>query len=158
MAKHTTLSPTLLKVLELARSKSSLTPTEINDHIGKGNYASKHVLYLKILGYEFDTAKDGRNVVSYSLVKEPDNSNELVAAVSSKSTKTPKLAVVKKAAPSEEVKVKNIETMKKVAAKFRNRKPVKTIEIDEEVERDSFSYSVDNDWDSIDGLDIRKLI
>lgn len=172
-----------------------VTPTEINDHIGKGNYASKHILYLKILGYDFTVTKSGQSVVSYTLIKVPDNHNDLIDAASNKKNKVkaPKAAKVAKPskpktvkAPATEkpltfgaahikvkkdkpaksvadIKAKNLETLKNVGAKFKAAKK-RVREFDDVTEQFgtsgevATSFSIDNDFDSVEGLDLSKLI
>jgi hypothetical protein len=181
------LSPTLLKVLEIAKLGVPVSPSQINDHIGKGNYAAKHVLYLKILGYDFSVAKSGRNVVSYTLIKEPANAAALVANATNKTSKakTPKAKTVKlstvikkvnkeftakkaaeSAAPAPvkakaakrgksvaDIKAANLAKLKAVGAKFKAEK----IEVLTE-EPAATSFSIDGDWDSFDGVDIKNLL
>lgn len=121
--KHTTLSPTLLKVLEITKIGVAVTPTEINDHVGKGNYASKFVLYLKILGYDFTVTKDGRTVTSYTLTKLAPNHEALVAAATSKgqpkvkAPKAPKAPKAKVSKMAKQVADDFYAGQKKVAAK-----------------------------------------
>ncbi len=172
--KHTTLSPTLLKVLEITKVGVPVSPSQINDYIGKGNYAAKHVLYLKILDYDFSVVKSGRNVVSYTLIKEPTNAAQLVAdakkrmskGVSTKiETAKPKTKAAKPKAvvDTAAIKAKNLETLKTVAAN--RKKAAKRVRVIDEVS-DTFGttgeidpyFSVDNDWDSIEGLDLSKLL
>ena len=187
-----TLSPTLIKVLEICKMNKAVTPTEINDYIGKGNYASKHVLYLRGHGYEFSVVKDGRNVASYTLIKVPADHEQLIAAAANKKNK---VKVVKAKAPKtiakvlglsktetkkiraevkaektvEEIKAKNLETMKKVAAKMAAKKAPKATkkkvrEYDDVTEQFGTSgevgtsFSVERDWDSVEGLDLSKLL
>lgn len=187
MAMHT-FTPTLRKVLEIAKIGVPVTPTQINDYIGKGNYASKHVLYLKMLGYDFDTTKDGRSVVSYTLTKVPDNHETLMNNAANKGSKT-KTAKVRKIAKTVNVIVpSNIDTavtgskvqvVPKVKApkKVANKKSVadikaanlaklkavgqrfKTEQVQVLTEAPaSTSFSIDNDWDSVEGLDLAKLV
>ncbi len=185
--KHSTLSPTLLKVLEIAKPGVPVSPSQINDHVGKGNYAAKHVLYLKILGYDFSVAKSGRNVVSYTLIKEPANAAALVTAAQSKGsgtkaktakTKTVKLStVVKKATENyvakkaakptksvAEIKASNLEKLKAVAAKRKSSTKKKIREFDDVTEtfgttgEVGTSFNVDGDWDSVEGLDLKNLL
>lgn len=168
MSKHSTLSPTLLNILRLFQKKTNLTPDEINNHIGKGNYASKHILYLKILGYEFDTVRDGRNIDYYSLVKEPDNSDELIdGAVNRKkksATKKYRKALLnviekKKEPAAAEIKAK-VKVPKKVENKNKksvaeikaaNLAKLKSISVSASSESDRLSngssFDIDSDWD-----------
>lgn len=189
------LTPILVKVLEVTKVNVAVTPTEINDYIGAGNYASKWVLYLKNNGYQFDVKKDGRSVVSYTLIQRPANDAELIAAVTNKKSKAktakaPKVAKTKSVAKvlkltmaeakeirdevaaekAAEIKAKNLETMKKVAAKFKTAKAPKKVskkkvrEFDDVTEQFGTSgevgtsFSVERDWDSVEGLDLSKLL
>lgn len=198
MAGLNGLTPTLYQVLQITKMGVPVTPTEINDHIGKGNYASKHILYLKILGYDFTVTKSGQSVVSYTLIKVPDNHNDLIDAASNKKNKVkaPKAAKVakpktvtyivpsnletavtgaktqvvpkatKKAKPAKsvaDIKAKNLETLKNVGAKFKAAKK-RVREFDDVTEQFgtsgevATSFSIDNDFDSVEGLDLSKLI
>lgn len=190
MAMHT-FTPTLRKVLEIAKMGVPVTPTQINDHIGKGNYASKHVLYLKLLGYDFDTNKDGRSVVSYTLTKVPDNHQELVDKASRKSnkiktTKTKSVAKVLSLTKTEATKIRNkvaAEKTLKITAKKsvadikaanlaklkevaeRRSKVAKRVRAGDEVAETfgtsgevATSFSVDTDWDLVDGINLSKLL
>lgn len=176
MAMHT-FTPTLRKVLEIAKIGVPVTPTQINDYIGKGNYASKHVLYLKMLGYDFDTTKDGRSVVSYTLTKVPDNHETLMSNAANKGSKTktakaPKVAkapviaapapkAAKTKAPKKvankksvaDIKAANLAKLKAVGQRFKTEQ----VQVLTEAPA-STSFSIDNDWDSVEGLDLAKLV
>jgi hypothetical protein len=186
MANNTlnSLSPTLLKVLEVAKLNKAVTPTEINNHVGNGNYAAKHVLYLRILGYDFAVTKDGRNVASYTLIKEPANAAQLVADATAKMNKTPaakapkakvakvKAAKVVKAKPAVStkteaevaaIKAKNLAKLKEVGAN-RAKAAKRVREYDDVTEQFGTtgevgtSFNVDGDWDSVEGLDLKTLL
>ncbi len=171
------LTPILAKVLQVAKLNVPVTPTEINDHIGAGNYASKYVLYLKNNGFEFSVNKSGRTVVSYTLIKQPANAEQLIndalnkkSAPKSKKTVTVANATkpVKvnttpktKAKTKKDIKAKNLETLRAVGANF---KPKNVREFDDVTEQFGSSgeigtsYTVDGDWDSIEGVDLQKLV
>ena len=160
--KHNTLSPTLIKVLEIAKLNKPVSPSEINDYVGNGNYASKHVLYLRGHGYEFSTVKDGRTVTSYTLIKVPSDHEQLISAaynkknkvkapkaaktVAAKTVKVPKQKV--KAPTKAEIKSANLAKLKAVGAKYNAENNIPK----------ASSFSVDGDWDSIDGLDLKNLL
>ena len=197
-----------LAVLQLGKT---VTPAEINAHVGTGDYAAKYVSFLNTrYGFKITANKDGRKVVSYTVISEPDNAADLRAMQSkapktkTKAVKAPKVAkasktvkltaivnkvskafaenkiakviqptfVPKVAATPEEiesVKAKNLETMKKVAAKFKKAKAPKKAtkkvrEFDDVTEtfgtsgEVGTSFSLDRDWDSVDGLDLSKLL
>lgn len=172
-----------LAVLQLGKT---VTPQEINDHVGTGDYAAKYVSFLNTrYGFTITANKDGRKVVSYNVVAEPANAADLRAATpkapKAKAAKAPKAAKVAapKAAPKvvvsnepkdiEAIKAKNLETMKKVAAKVAAKKAPKASkkkvrDFDDVTEQFGTSgevgtsFSVERDWDSIEGLDLSKLI
>ena len=68
MAKSAKKSTALDLALEILKTKKTVTPAELNAYVGKGNYASKYVLYLKLAGHDIATNKNGRTVVSYGYV------------------------------------------------------------------------------------------
>lgn len=175
-----------LAVLQLGKT---VTPAQINDHVGTGDYAAKYVSFLNTrYGFKITANKDGRKVVSYTVIAEPDNASDLRAmqpkAPKTKAVKTPKVvkpvaiksvvAVDTKrnndAADVEAIKAKNLETMRKVAAKMKGKtakkapKAKKVREFDDVTEtfgtsgEVGTSFSVERDWDSIDGLDLAKLL
>lgn len=76
--------------------QKTVTPTELQNTLGKEAPASKHAWFLKSLGFTLQANKDGRNVVSYTLLSAPAKAPEVkVAAV--KVAKKPKVAKVAKA-------------------------------------------------------------
>lgn len=169
-----------LAVLQLGKT---VTPKEINDHVGTGEYAAKYVSFLNTrYGFNITANKDGRKVVSYTMIAEPANAAELRSATpkapKAKTVKAPKVKAsiaqptfVPKAAPvdADAVKAKNLATIKKVAekqaaAKKRKVSKSKVREFDDVTEQFgtngevATSFSVDRDWDSIDNVDLSKLI
>jgi len=194
-----------IRALAVLQMGKTVTAKEINDHVGTGEYAAKYVSFLNTrYGFTITANKDGRKVVSYTMIAEPANAAELRAATPKTKIAKPKAVKVKapkanitqptfvpKAAKSvvatenaaiiravtsaeniAEIKAKNLETlhkvakdmgMKKVAAK--KAKPnKKTRDFDDVTEQFgtsgevATSFSVDKDWDSIDNLDLSKLI
>lgn len=193
-----------LAVLQLGKT---VTPAQINDHVGTGDYAAKYVSFLNTrYGFKITPNKDGRKVVSYTVISEPDNAADLRGmqpkAPKAKVAKAPKVAKVSKIAnptataiangksvakvlgltkaeakeirdevaaeKAAEIKAKNLETMKKVAAKFKKakapKKAKKIREYDDVTEQFGTSgevgtsFNVDRDWDSVEGLDLSKLL
>lgn len=170
-----------LAVLQLGKTVS---PAEINAHVGTGDYAAKYVSFLNTrYGFTITANKDGRKVVSYTVVAEPSNAADLRAA-------TPKVKIAKPAAKAKsvakvlgltktetkairaevaaekaaEIKAKNLATLKAVAAKKKAAPKKKVREFDDVTEQFGTSgevgtsFNVDRDWDSIEGLDLSKLL
>ena len=100
MARHSTKRPREL-ALEVFKLNKAVTPSEIDKHVG-GEYSSKYICQLRKRGFEFEVSKDGRNVVSYTLIKEPKNAEEIRTGTKKqkapKVTKAPKAPVAKKTA------------------------------------------------------------
>ena len=151
--------------------------TDIDKIVG-GAYSSKFIFYLRELGFQFSQQKDGRKIVSYTLISEPSDGAAIRAATPSKtrgqasaSTAAPKAKVARKTKEKSESAPKraaakkvarggnaaNLAKLKAVGKKF------KKIEAED---REAFltedvpatSFSLDNDWDSIEGLDLSKLL
>lgn len=176
MAKLT-ISPTVVKVLQVIRVNEPVTPSAINAHVGDGDYASKHVWYLRKLGFEFTIQKDKRKVVSYTLISEPANAEQIrttvhgaarkaaKAASAPKAPKAPKVAKKTAPAPAKKVAAKksvadikaaNLAKLKAVGQKFKSEKIT-----DADILNDApkaTSFAIDDNWDSIDGLDLSKII
>lgn len=68
MAKTNTV---LSRAFDLFKSKTTVTPSELDALTPTGKYSSKHVLYLKIRGYQFVVDKTGKTVNSYTILN-PD--------------------------------------------------------------------------------------
>jgi len=184
-----------IRALAVLVMGKTVTPAEINDHVGTGDYAAKYVSFLNTrYGFTITANKDGRKVVSYTMVAEPANAADLRAAQpkapkvkAAKVAKAPKAKVskalgltmaeaneIREEVASEralEIKAKNLETlrkvakdmgMKKVAAKKKVAKKVR--DFDDVTEQFgtsgevATSFSIDKDWDSIDGVDLSKII
>ena len=93
------VSPSVVKVLQIITLDTPVTPDKINAHMGN-DYASKHICYLRKLGYVFDTVKNGRTIASYTLTQAPDNDAEIrgyVKPVKAKAVKTPAASKAPKA-------------------------------------------------------------
>ena len=170
-----------LAVLQLGKT---VTPADINTYVGTGDYAAKYVSFLNTrYGFTITANKDGRKVVSYTMIAEPDNAAELRGqqpkAPKAKTAKAPKAPKVKaaKVVPTKssadvvaDVKAKNLATIKKVAEKqaaarkAKAKRPSKVREFDDVTEQFgtsgevATSFSIDKDWDSIDGVDLSKLL
>ena len=173
MAKNTALD----LALNLFKSKGTVTPDQINKHVGKGNYASKYVLYLKLAGHDITTTKQGRTVVSYTYVGINKNVDTSIKAsdrrAGSMLTGKPVVKAAKpapKSAPVKVAKAKPKKTAKPVMTKEEIKKATEAImalrEKDKAVKDEVTqvfgssgavsSYGVDADWDSAN-LDRREL-
>lgn len=145
-----------------------VTPAEINAHVGTGDYAAKYVSFLNTrYGFTITAQKDGRKVVSYTVEAEPANVADLRnAQPKAKAPKEPKVAkpkAAKKVKPAPVQKAKaakkggsaaNLAKLKEVAAKRNKPKD----EVEETFGTTGEIGAVDGGWDSIDGLDLSKLI
>jgi hypothetical protein len=104
------MRPHELTLQVLDRVGASATPTEIDVHVNMrakdgtlGEYAGKHVWFLRKLGFGIDATKNGRTVELYTLVGEPENAAVIRAGapakapkvVKAKAPKVPKAKVVK---------------------------------------------------------------
>lgn len=165
--------------LQLFEVGKVVTPSEINAHVGRGDYAAKYISFLRGRhGFEFSVQKDGRTVVSYTLVSEPDNA----ADVRAKATAAPAAKAVAAAhGAAKAVKAKAPKAAK--PAKVRQSKqtaPAKTQKAARNVLQDKAdkeadallrdlgmrnageyaggTYSVDPDWDSMDGIDVANFL
>ena len=173
-----------IRALAVIKLGVPVTPAEINTHVGTGDYAAKYISFLNTrYGFTITTQKDGRRVVSYTLIAEPDNAAALRAsqpkAPKTKAPKTVKLTTVvakvskefaakKAAAPAPapvkakaakrgksvaDIKAANLAKLKAVGAKFKAEKIEAMTE-----EPAATSFSIDGDWDSFDGVDLKNLL
>lgn len=158
------------KLLEIMNVGDTLTPSEIDKHVGNGNYASKHIWFLGKLGFVFDIKKEGRSVLSYTMISEPDNAADIRNCVSD--------AKPAKVAKAKTVKVAKPKAAKPVKAKVSKQTPVKkaarsVLKDKAEKQADALlaelgmknageyaggTYSVDPDWDSMDGIDVANFL
>lgn len=70
--------PPHLKVIANLPLGNSISPTKIDELVPYAvGYASKYIFELKRLGFVFDTVKNGRNIVEWKLVSEPENAEDL---------------------------------------------------------------------------------
>lgn len=161
--------------LEFLKQKGSATPAEINAHVGKGNYAAKYVCYLKLYGYEIETVKDGRTVTEYKFISDGDSATrnfKWVAPADRGKVKTPKVKAAKVAKPkaSKPVKVRQSKQTPSAPVKKAARNALKD-RADAEADRllaeigmknageyAGGTYSVDPDWDSMDGIDVANFL
>lgn len=141
-------------LLQIMQVGTTLAPTEIDKHVGNGPYASKHIWFLGKLGFKFDIVKQGRTVVSYTLLSEPANAASIRnPVVATKVVKTKATPVAKKVAKSAPTKVA-ITAAKTKTKKVKVDAVTKQFGTSGEVS----SYGVDADWDSMEGVDVRSLV
>jgi hypothetical protein len=176
------------RALAVIQLNKSVTPTEINDCVGTGDYAAKYISFLRRDGFVFDTFKDGRKIVAYTLIAEPVNAayfrnmqpkRDKLAEQVKREGKTYEVLKAKgelfsqkaakaKAKTEDEIKAANLATMQKVSAKISKKvaasKPKKRKVVDY-VEKElgstgevATSFTVDADWDSMQGVDVKSLI
>ena len=159
------------RVLPAIQPGVPFTPEAIDQIVG-GEYSSKFVFYLRELGFEFSVNKDGRKIVSYTLIKEPADAASIRGATTSAprgAAKAPKAKAAKVAKPAKstksvaEIKATNLAKLKEVAAN-RSKAAKRVREYDDVTEQFGntgevgTSFNVDRDWDSIEGLDLQKLL
>ena len=116
------------RILPAIQPGVPFTPETIDQIVG-GSYSAKFVFYLRELGFEFSQAKDGRKIVSYTLISEPSDAAAIRASTAStprgkgaaKAVKAPKVKAAKVAAPKAtksvaDIKAANLEKLKAVGA------------------------------------------
>ena len=160
--------------LEFLKSKGSATPAEINAHVGAGDYASKYICYLKLRGYEIETVKQGRTVVEYKFISDGDSATrdyQWVPPAQRGKTAAPKQKKVKAAKASKPVKAR---ISKQTPAPAKAKKAARNV-LKEKADREADAllaeigmknageyaggtYSVDPDWDSMDGIDVANFL
>ena len=139
-----------------------VSPKEIEDHAQGGPYSSKWMLYLRMRGFDITVQKEGRKVVSYTLVSEPKNAAEF-REIRKPAPKQPKQKAVKVAKPkavkqakTADPKDKNMAALKAALAK-RKAAEAEFKALEEVGLGIPTSTNVDGDFDSYDG-DVRDLI
>ena len=166
-----------IRALAVIKLNKPVTPKEINDCVGTGEYAAKYISFLNTrYGFTIEAQKDGRTVVSYTCIAEPADVAILRAmkpkvkgvkpAKVAKATKPAKTASLMTPA---EIKAKNLETMKKVSAKLSKKvaasKPKAKKKVVDFVEKElgstgevATSFSIDAGWDSMDGVNVKDFL
>ena len=162
------------RILPAIQPGVPFTPETIDQIVG-GSYSAKFVFYLRELGFEFSQAKDGRKIVSYTLISEPSDAAAIRASTAStprgkgaaKAVKAPKVKAAKVAAPKAtksvaDIKAANLEKLKAVGAN-RAKAAKRVREFDDVTEQFGTSgevgtsYSVDRDFDSFENVDLKYL-
>jgi hypothetical protein len=143
-----------IRALAVFELNKPVTPKEINDCVGTGDYAAKYVSFLNTrYGFTISSQRDGRQVVSYTMVAEPDNAADLRSA--QPKAKVVKMPKAKVKATTKRVKNDTMPVVQKAAA-VKIRKPKD--EVAETFGNDGSIGSIDPDWDSIDGIPVTKLV
>ena len=179
-----TMARRVKPIIHLIAMGKSVSPSTIDDIVRPAGstkaYSAKYITFLRLLGYDFTVQKDGRKIVSYTCSVEPKNAADIrgigakVTKAKSAAPKVAKVKVPKKAAAPAaprkvaaskksvaDIKAANLAKLKAVGAKF---KPKNVREFDDVTEQFGTSgevgtsFNVDRDWDSIDGLDLSKLL
>lgn len=160
--------------LAFLKSKGSATPDQINAHVGRGNYAAKYVCYLKLEGYEIETIKTGRTVTEYKFISDGDSATRnykwVPPAQRGAAPKQPKAKAAAKPKASKPVKVRQSKQTASTPVKKAARNVLKD-RADAEADRllaeigmknageyAGGTYSVDPDWDSMDGIDVANFL
>ena len=152
------------KLLEIMNVGTRLTPVEIDAHVGNGNYASKHVWFLGKLGFTFDVERQGRTVIAYTMTGEPANAAEIrnpapkVSKAKAKVAKAPKAAKAPVAPRVKAAAVKVAKTKKAKSADADAERMLQELNMNNACEVGGGSYSIDSDWDSMDGIDVANFL
>jgi hypothetical protein len=133
-----------------ANSGKAVTPAALNKALGVGDYASKHISLLrKRVGCTIEVTREGRDVVAYTYMSGP----ETLPVKASKAKKAPAVKAAKpvKAKPAPVAKA----APKPVAPKVKVAPSVPVVERTNLGEVGSFA--VDNDFDTMGGIDLRRI-
>lgn len=163
--------------LEFLKQRVSATPAEIEAHVGAGPYASKYICYLKLRGYEIETVKTGRTVTEYKFISDGDSATreyQWVPPAQRGKTAAPKQKKVKAAAKPKASKPVKVRQSKQTASAEKVVKAARNV-LKEKADREADAllaeigmknageyaggtYSVDPDWDSMDGIDVANFL
>ena len=148
-----------LRALGVIKLLTPVTPAEINAHVGTGDYAAKYISFLKTrYGFTFSCQKQGRTIVSYTLLGEPANVAELRGAQpKQKAVKAPKAKAAKPAKVTVPAVTKT-KAVKKAAASFMAKRKADAVTKQFGTSGEVSSYGVDADWDSMEGINVRDLV
>ena len=161
-----------LRALAVIKLNEPVTPAQINECVGTGDYAAKYISFLNTrYGFTITAQKVDRKVVSYTCIAEPKNVKELREM-------QPKEKVAKTVVPKAEKPVKKPKVNKAPAVTTETKAPSKAPKIkgmvrddmgrytkrkDDEAERlleeigarnagEIGNFSVDPGWDSMNGV------
>lgn len=160
--------------LDFLKSKGSATPAEINAHVGRGNYAAKYVCYLKLEGYEIETIKSGKTVTEYKFISDGDSATReykwVPPALRGAAPKQKKVKAAAKPKASKPIKVRQSKQTPSAPVKKAARNVLKDkadaqadallreLGMKNAGEYAGGTYSVDPDWDSMDGIDVANFL
>lgn len=147
----------------------AVTPAEIEASVNNGPYAAKYISFLRRLGFVISVQKDGRNVVSYTIESEPADAavHRAHKEPKAKAAKAPKVKAPKASKPVKARQSKQTapEKTKKAARNvLKDRADAEADAILAEIglrnggEVGGGTYSVDPDWDSMDGIDVANFL
>ena len=162
--------------LEFLKQRVSVTPAEIEAHVGAGPYAAKYICYLKLRGYEIETIKTGRTVTEYKFISDGDSATReykwvppaqrgQAAAPKQKKAKTeakPKASKPVKARQSKQTAPAKVKKAARNVLKEKADKEadalLRELGMKNAGEYGGGTYSVDPDWDSMDGIDVANFL
>jgi hypothetical protein len=177
-----------IRALAVIQLNKPVAPSVINQCVGTGDYAAKYISKLRKDGFEFTSMKDGREIVSYTLVAEPSNAayfrnmqpkvkgaKKAVAAKPAK-IKKPKVVITKAlqksvaakiAKTDADIKAANLAKMKAITAKNTKKVAAKKRKIDKLVDEVENAFgttgeiagnAVDPGWDSMENVNVRDFL
>lgn len=155
-----TKNTALVMTLDLLKSKKTVTPAEINKHVGKGNYASKYICYLKNRGHNIETTKQGREIVGYKYLGLNGSTQRVKRASQRGTVNKASVPVKEKNVSGKGNPVMSKEEIKKAAAaihKMRQKNQKNEVEKVFTASVPASSYSIDTDWDNVDNINKRDL-
>lgn len=139
-----------IRALNVIKVNVPVTPSDIEAEVKTGPYAAKYISKLKAIGFQFTAVKDGRQIVSYTLVGEPADAEKLRGS-------TGKVATPKVSKPVK----KNTSNLSGPAKKVSDRA------FQAKNDRDSFGnksdgevggFAIDPDFDGVgDRVSLREL-
>lgn len=166
--------------LDLLKSKKTVSPAEINKHVGKGNYASKYICYLKNRGHNIATTKQGRDIVAYEYLgqdttigrvkraslrgtAQPSTTNTVskpvkkVKAEPTKKSKKDKVVAVEKTGGKPVMTKEEIKKATEAILALRMKNNKKEVEKTLVAPVAASSFTVDPDWDGSEQVTTREL-
>jgi hypothetical protein len=125
------------KTLELLATGNPATPEQINNHVGKGEYAAQYICWLRKRGHTILSKRDGRTVIAYMLLPPGAEPPYEIGTAAVATTYTP--APTPRPTPT-----------KQAPSPHRHQQPTH--------HQPSTPYAVDQDWDGGDDINLRSMI